>query len=244
MSWQACDDPVLGDAEPSDAVELVIAPRSRDIGGFEVRRALPHVGRRMVGPFIFFDQMGPARFEPGHGMDVRPHPHIGLATITYLFEGRVMHRDSEGNALEITPGAMNLMTAGRGIVHSERSPQAARLAGEALYGIQSWIALPKAHEETPPTFQHFDASDLPLVQDRGLTARIIGGSAFGARSPVHTVSEWLYVEVLLDPGASSPFDADQEERAVEVFGRLCVDAANHPSNPVTAERDQFICHDL
>ena len=214
MSWQACDEAVL--AGGPNAIETVIAPRSRDIGGFEVRRALPHAERRMVGPFVFFDQMGPARFRPGQGMDVRPHPHIGLATITYLFDGRVMHRDSEGNALEITPGAMNLMTAGSGIVHSERSPEAARRGGEALFGIQSWIALPKAHEETRPTFQHFDESELPSVEDNGLRARVIAGTAFGASSPVRTFSEWLYVEIRLEAGASAPLDADVEERAVHV----------------------------
>src|SRR5665213_1279830 len=216
MSFQTSHDPVLGDALSCDALEMVIAPRSRDLGGFEVRRALPHADRRMVGPFIFFDQMGPARFEPGQGMDVRPHPHIGLATVTYLFDGRVMHRDSEGNALEITPGAMNLMTAGRGIVHSERSPAASRVVGEDLYGIQSWIALPKDFEEIEPSFQHFDQAELPVVEDRGVHARIIGGAAFGASSPVKTHSDWLYVELMLAPGASAPLDADHEERAVYV----------------------------
>ena len=216
MSWQTSHDPVLGDSRSCDALEMVIAPRSRDLGGFEVRRALPHVDRRMVGPFIFFDQMGPAQFAPGHGMDVRPHPHIGLATVTYLFDGRVMHRDSEGNALEITPGAMNLMTAGRGIVHSERSPDMARIAGEKLYGIQSWIALPKDCEEIGPSFQHFDEAELPVVEDAGVRARIIGGKAFGAVSPVKTHSDWLYVELLLEPGAVAPFDADHEERGIYV----------------------------
>lgn len=216
MSWRTSHDPVLGDAGSCDALEMVIAPRSRDLGGFEVRRALPHADRRMVGPFIFFDQMGPARFTPGQGMDVRPHPHIGLATVTYLFDGRVMHRDSEGNALEITPGAMNLMTAGSGIVHSERSPAAARAAGDNLYGIQSWIALPKASEEVPASFQHFDEAELPVVEDAGVHARIIGGRAFGAVSPVTTHSDWLYVELILQPGASAPLDADHEERGVYV----------------------------
>src|SRR5262245_7408506 len=146
MSWLPSADPILGDKRSCDALELVVVPRVRDLGdGFEVRRALPSDQRQMVGPFIFFDQMGPAQFLAGHGLDVRPHPHIGLATVTYLFDGRVMHRDSEGNAVEITPGAMNLMTAGRGIVHSERTPQA-RSPDEPMFGIQSWIALPTAHE--------------------------------------------------------------------------------------------------
>ena len=173
----------------------------RDLGdGFSVRRALPHSRRQLVGPFIFFDQMGPMQFVAGQGLDVRPHPHIGLATITYLIDGRVMHRDSEGNALEITPGAMNIMTAGRGIAHSERSPLSARRATEGLFGIQSWIALPQAHEETDPSFQYFDAASLPTIEDGGIRARVIAGSAFGRTSPVGTLSEWLSAEVSFAAG--------------------------------------------
>ena len=217
MSWMPATDPLLGDKRSCDALELVIVPRVRDLGdGFSVRRALPHGKRQMVGPFIFFDQMGPVQFIAGQGLDVRPHPHIGLATVTYLFDGRVMHRDSEGNALEITPGAMNLMTAGRGIAHSERSPATARQGTEGMSGIQSWIALPQAHEETAPSFQHFDAASLPLIEDGGVKARVIAGSAFGRTSPVGMLSEWLYAEVVLAPGASAPLDPDQEERAIYV----------------------------
>ncbi|TMK02368.1 MAG: pirin family protein [Alphaproteobacteria bacterium] len=217
MSWLPAADPVLGDKRSCDALELVIVPRVRDLGdGFSVRRALPHGKRQMVGPFIFFDQMGPVQFIAGQGLDVRPHPHIGLATVTYLFDGRVMHRDSEGNALEITPGAMNLMTAGRGIAHSERSPADARQGSEGMFGIQSWIALPQAHEETAPSFQHFDAGSLALIEDGGVRARVIAGSAFGKTSPVGMLSEWLYAEVVLAPGASAPLDPDQEERAIYV----------------------------
>ncbi|WP_127090527.1 pirin family protein [Aquabacter cavernae] len=219
MSWMPSADPASGDGPSCDALDLVIVPRVRDLGdGFSVRRALPHGKRQMVGPFIFFDQFGPVQFVAGQGLDVRPHPHIGLATVTYLFDGRIMHRDSEGNALEITPGAMNLMTAGRGIAHSERSPADARL-GDAkgrMYGLQSWIALPAAHEETDPGFQHFSAVDLPTIEDKGITARIIAGSAFGARSPVGMLSDWLYAEVILAPGAAAPLDADTEERAIYV----------------------------
>ncbi len=171
MSWMPSDDPILGDKQSCDALELVIVPRVRDLGGFAVRRALPHAKRQMVGPFIFFDQMGPVQFLAGQGMDVRPHPHIGLATVTYLFDGRIMHRDSEGNALEITPGAMNLMTAGSGIAHSERTPADARVSGIGTSGIQSWVALPAALEETAPGFQHFSAESLPVVTDPGLCAR-------------------------------------------------------------------------
>jgi len=216
MSWLPASDPILGDKRSCDALELIIVPRARDIGGFEVHRALPHAKRQMVGPFIFFDQMGPAQFLVGQGMDVRPHPHIGLATVTYLFDGRVMHRDSEGNALEIAPGAMNLMTAGRGIAHSERTPQSARDTGQAMFGIQSWIALPRDEEEIAPSFQHFDAASLPVIEDKGVWARVIAGSAFGKASPVETFSDWLYAEVVLEAGAQVPFDPDHEERAIFV----------------------------
>ena len=216
MSWLLSDDPVLGDKPSCDALQMVIVPRARDLGGFEVRRALPHARRQMVGPFIFFDQMGPAQFVEGRGIDVRPHPHIGLATVTYLFDGRIMHRDSEGNSLEIQPGAMNLMTAGRGIVHSERTPASARAGTETMFGIQSWIALPDRQEEIDPSFQHFDAARLPVVTEHGLWARVVAGSAFGQTSPVGTLSEWLYAEVRLEAGAQAPFDPDQEERAVYV----------------------------
>jgi redox-sensitive bicupin YhaK (pirin superfamily) len=217
MSWMPSADPILGDKRSCDALELVVVPRVRDLGdGFAVRRAMPNEKRQMVGPFIFFDQMGPVQFLAGHGVDVRPHPHIGLATVTYLFDGRIMHRDSEGNALEITPGAMNLMTAGRGIAHSERSPESARQGDEGLFGIQSWIALPQALEETSPSFQHFDAADLPVVEEGGLWARVIAGSAFGQKSPIGMLSEWLYAEVVLGPNESAPLDPNHEERAIYV----------------------------
>ena len=199
MSWLPFADPILGNKRSCDALELVVVPRVRDLGdGFEVRRALPSDKRQMVGPFIFFDQMGPAQFLAGHGLDVRPHPHIGLATVTYLFDGRVMHRDSKGNALEITPGAMNLMIAGCGIAHSERTPMDARSGGDRLFGIQSWIALPEEHEEIEPSFQHFDAGELPVVDTEGLWARVVAGSVFGKRSRVGMVSDWFYAEVILE----------------------------------------------
>jgi hypothetical protein len=214
MSWMPSQDPVPGDKHSCDALELVIVPRARDLGGFEVRRALPHGKRQMVGPFIFFDHFGPVQFIAGQGMDVRPHPHIGLATVTYLFDGRVVHRDSEGNALEITPGAMNLMTAGRGIAHSERTPAAERQAGAHMFGLQSWIALPTDQEEIAPRFDHFDAASLPVVEDGGVWARVIAGSAFGQTSPVGMLSDWLYAEVVLEAGASAPLDPGHEERAI------------------------------
>ncbi|HEU4484139.1 MAG TPA: pirin family protein [Povalibacter sp.] len=196
------------------AVDLFIVPPIRDLGGFEVRRALPSRQRQMVGPFIFLDQMGPAQFSPGQGVDVRPHPHIGLATVTYLFSGSLMHRDSEGNAIEITPGAMNLMTAGRGIAHSERTPAERRLESSPLFGVQSWLALPKTHEEAAPSFQRYTAEQLPVVTEPGVSARIVAGAAFGVRSPVVTAADWIYAEVRLDAGARIPFDADQEERGI------------------------------
>ena len=190
MSWHPSDDPVLGDPLSCDALELVIVPRTRDLGdGFEVRRALPHGKRQMVGPFIFFDHFGPVQFMSGKGMDVRPHPHIGLATVTYLFDGSIMHRDSEGNIREIQPGAMNLMTAGRGIAHSERTPDVPRKSGQSMLGLQSWTALPASREEIAPSFRHFAADTLPTVEDKGFKARIIAGSSFGAKAPVDTVSE-------------------------------------------------------
>jgi|SRR6516165_7203895 redox-sensitive bicupin YhaK (pirin superfamily) len=216
MSWLPSNDPILGDTKTCNALELVIVPRVRDLGGFEVRRALPHGRRQMVGPFIFFDHLGPVQFIAGQGLDVRPHPHIGLATVTYLFDGRIMHRDNEGNTQEIVPGAMNLMTAGRGIAHSERTPDDARQSGQFMLGLQSWIALPAAQEEIAPSFQHFDAVALPVVADLGVRARIIAGSAFGMRSPVEGLSDWFYVEVTLDEGAAAPLDADHEERAIYV----------------------------
>jgi hypothetical protein len=156
------------------------------------------------------------QFVSGKGMDVRPHPHIGLATVTYLFDGSIMHRDSEGNVQEIQPGAMNLMTAGRGIAHSERTPDVQRANGQKMLGLQSWIALPAGREEIAPSFQHYGADSLPTVQDTGFTARIIAGSSFGATSPVEMVSPWFYAEVSLDAGMSVPLDADHEERAIYV----------------------------
>ena len=216
MSWHPSRDPIFGDPRSCAALESVIVPRSRDLGGFSVRRALPHASRRLVGPFIFFDHFGPVQFVAGQGMDVRPHPHIGLATVTYLFDGRVVHRDSEGNVQEIAPGAMNLMTAGRGIAHSERTPDLERRIGQTMVGLQSWIALPASREESAPTFQHFDAETLPVVEDGRVTARIIAGSAFGARSPVGMASDWFYVEVKLDSNANAPLDADHEERAIYI----------------------------
>lgn len=221
MSWLTHNDPVPGDHQSCDAVEQVIVPRARDLGGFSVRRALPSAQRQMVGPFIFFDQMGPAQFIAGKGIDVRPHPHIGLATVTYLFDGEITHRDSLGSALSIRPGEVNLMTAGRGIVHSERTGPEARTAGQNLFGIQSWMALPKSHEETAPSFVHLEASQLPRLEGDGKRVRVIMGSLYGERSPAEFPHEAFYAEAVLAPGAVLPLDPDYDERAVYIAsGRI------------------------
>ena len=201
----------------TDTVQLALIPPVRDLGdGFQVRRALPSRQRRMVGPFIFLDQMGPTDLVAGHGLDVRPHPHIGLSTVTYLFDGEILHRDSLGEVQPIRPGAVNWMTAGRGIVHSERSAPEVRAAGGPLYGIQSWVALPTAHEETAPSFVHHGAETLPFVQDADMRARVIAGSLFGVTSPVKTLSDMIYAEVQLAPSARLRIDAEHVERAVYI----------------------------
>jgi redox-sensitive bicupin YhaK (pirin superfamily) len=213
MSWQDTEQPEHA-AAPCDAIETRIVPRAKDLGGFEVRRVLPHGRRMMVGPFIFWDQMGLARFTPGTGIDVRPHPHIGLATVTYLFSGEIMHRDSLGTVIPIRPGEMNLMSAGRGIVHSERTPPDARANGHELYGIQAWVALPRSHEDAPPSFEHFGTADLPLVTGDGITLRVINGELAGRTSPVKLPMATLYAEAQLAAGAVLPLDARYPERAI------------------------------
>lgn len=201
----------------AQSVDLVILPPVRDLGdGFSVRRALPSAQRRMVGPFIFFDQMGPAAFGPGEGLDVRPHPHIGLATISYLLDGEMEHRDSLGSVMTIRPGAVNLMTAGSGIVHSERSPQGARAAGGPLFGLQTWIALPEADQEIAPAFDHYPADAIPSLNADGVEFTLIVGQADGLRSPVKTYSDTLYADVLLAPDARYQLKAEHVERAIYV----------------------------
>jgi redox-sensitive bicupin YhaK (pirin superfamily) len=214
LSWSPCPDPTPGDAASVDAVETLIVPRAVDLGEMEVRRALPSVKRQMVGPFIFFDQMGPAEFLTDQGIDVRPHPHINLATVTYLFDGEIVHKDSLGTDIAIRPGAVNWMRAGRGIVHSERTDPERKRAGQRLFGIQTWVALPEAQEESDPAFAHHAEGALPIVRDRGLSARLIAGRAWGAVSPLATASETLYADVQLSEGAQLPIDADYEERAL------------------------------
>ncbi|HEY0098706.1 MAG TPA: pirin family protein [Pyrinomonadaceae bacterium] len=199
------------------SLETVIVTRVRDlVNGFKVRRVLPSARRRMVGPFIFLDQMGPEILGAGRGLDVAPHPHIGLATVTYLFEGEILHRDSLGTVQPIRPGEVNWMTAGSGIAHSERTPQELRLSGTKLFGVQSWVALPQGAEETAPAFVHHGAEELPIVEGEGKHVRLIAGSLYGARSPMQTLSEMFYADITLAKGARLPVSAEQEERAVYV----------------------------
>ncbi|MDQ1229153.1 pirin family protein [Sphingomonas sp. SORGH_AS_0879] len=197
-----------------DFLLRTLQPSTHDLGGFKVHRTLPNKERTMVGPFLFFDQMGPAQLLPGSGIDVRPHPHINLATVTYLFDGAIGHRDSLGTNLVIEPGAVNLMTAGHGIVHSERSPSEARPQGPKLSGIQTWLALPEAQEEMDPAFEHVPAGALPKIEGQGATARIIMGSLWGERAPTTTYAGTIYADIALEPGGSIPIDASAEERAV------------------------------
>ena len=197
-------------------VDQVIRPRARDIGSFSVRRALPAPRRRLVGPFIFFDHMGPVDFLPGQGIDVRPHPHIGLATVTYLFEGEILHRDSLGVVQPIRPGAVNWMIAGRGIVHSERTDPAIRATARRLHGIQTWVALPRALERREPDFAHHPADKLPEIVLPGVRMRLIVGSAFDARSPVEVPSPIFYLEARADANASIPLPTEHAERALYV----------------------------
>ncbi|HEY3730772.1 MAG TPA: pirin family protein [Steroidobacteraceae bacterium] len=211
--------------KPEQRIDTVIVPPVHDLGdGFQVRRALPNRQCAMVGPFVFFDQMGPVQLRPGTGLDVRPHPHIGLATVTYLFDGEIVHRDSLGTVQSIRPGAINWMVAGRGIVHSERSPPDARSQGASLSGLQIWVALPRAQEECAPSFEHYPSAQLPLLDAEGKIIRILAGSLYGAHSPVATQSELFYADVVLRPGAQLPVTTEHEQRALYVLdGRIEVD---------------------
>ena len=204
------------------AVDLVIESKTRElIDDFKVRRVLPSVKKRMVGPFIFFDQMGPEILSDGKGLDVAPHPHIGLATVTYLFAGEILHRDSVGSRQLILPGEVNWMTAGKGIAHSERTPEEKRKTGAELFGIQTWVALPSKDEETEPTFFHHAAKDLPVIEGEGKTVRVIAGSVFGETSPVKTFSEMFYADALIERDAKISVPKQHEERAVYIVeGKL------------------------
>lgn len=208
----------------------IIAPRVHDLGGFSVRRALPAAERRSIGPFVFVDHMGPHVFAPGLAVDVRPHPHIGLATLTWLWEGRLMHRDSLGFAQEIAPGEVNWMTAGRGIVHSERTPERLRGGPHPLHGMQTWLALPRAHEEIAPAFEHHAPAAIPTMESFGLRLTVVAGRSFGLESPVSVYSDTLYAAVEIDAGAQLVVPPDHAERALYAFsGTLDLDGANIPA---------------
>ncbi len=217
MSWNPALDPQIPLGDAIDAIETVIVPRARDLGGFEVRRALPSAARQMVGPFIFFDQMGPAEFLTGQGIDVRPHPHIGLGTVTYLLRGKIHHRDSLGTDQWIEPGAVNWMLAGHGITHSERMDGPARQAPHALFGLQTWLALPEAAEDAPPEFVHAGAGRLPLLEAEGKEVRLILGSAWGETAPVDLPMGAFYADVRLEPGAAIPLPDNQEDRGAFIL---------------------------
>jgi hypothetical protein len=209
----------------------IIEARTRDLGGLSVGRVLPSAQRKLVGPFIFFDHFGPVAFEPGQGIDVRPHPHINLATVTYLFEGEIVHRDSLGSLQAIRPGAINWMTAGRGIVHSERTGPELRKAGSRLHGLQLWVALPQAQEETEPDFRHYPAAGLPEIRQGGARVRVLAGTAYGAASPVRTASPLFYVEAMVPAGGELPLPEEHPERAAYVVeGRMrCGEALIEPA---------------
>ncbi|MDD9909013.1 MAG: pirin family protein [Ahrensia sp.] len=217
MSWNPALEPDCPDATTADAIETMIVPRARDIGEFEVRRALPSSKRQMVGPFIFFDQMGPVEFLTGHGIDVRPHPHIGLATVTYLYKGEFQHRDSLGTDQMIYPGAVNWMIAGNGVTHSERTSAETRKNPSSLAGIQTWVALPDEAEEVDAAFEHHAKDTLPLLKDTGKQVRLILGHAWGERAPVKTFNDMFYADALLQAGAAIPLPDDHEDRGLYVI---------------------------
>lgn len=218
MSWNPALEPRCPDVGSVDAIETMIVPRSRDIGGFEVRRALPSPKRQMVGPFIFFDQAGPAEFIAGKGIDVRPHPHIGLGTVTYLYEGEFQHRDSLGTNQIIHPGAVNWMLAGRGVTHSERTSAATREGAHSLFGIQTWVALPESAEDDDPAFEHHGKDTLPVLENQGVHMRLILGRAYGEAAPARMFSDMFYGDVVMEAGAKLPMPDDHEDRGIYVIG--------------------------
>lgn len=239
MSWIPCPDPVLGDETSVNSLEGLIIPRARDVDGMQVSRVLPVAKRRLVGPFIFFDRMGPNALDVGQGVDVRPHPHIGLSTVTYLLEGSLRHQDSLGEDRVIEPGAVNLMTAGKGIAHSERSTDEARQAPQRIFGIQSWLALPKDVEDMNPRFEHFDVTQLPTLQQEGVNLSVILGDFEGLHAPVKTWGCPFYVDVILNPGAALPYAPFAEERAIYVVeGQIEVDGFEVPANRMVIVRER------
>ena len=217
MSWNPALDPSIPIGDAVDAIETVIVPRARDLGGFDVRRALPSAARQMVGPFIFFDQFGPAELLRGQAMDVRPHPHIGLGTVTYMLQGRIHHRDSLGTDQWIEPGAVNWMKAGHGITHSERNDGDVRQTGQTLYGLQTWLALPTAMEDDPADFVHTPEAALPVLEGEGKKVRLILGHAWGEVAPMETPSEMFYADAALAPHAAIPLPDGQEDRGAYIL---------------------------
>ena len=216
MSWNPAIEPTCPEAGDVDSIETMIVPRARDIGGFEVRRALPAPKRQMVGPFIFFDQMGPAEFLTGQGIDVRPHPHIGLATVTYLYDGEFQHRDSLGTDQMIYPGEVNWMIAGNGVTHSERTSAETRQGASRLFGIQTWVALPEDREEIDAGFEHHGKDALPFLEGEGKQVRLIIGNAYGEKAPTSTFSDMFYADAVLEAGALLPMPDDHEDRGIYV----------------------------
>ena len=216
MSWNPTLDAQIPVATDMDAIETLIVPRARDIGGFEVRRALPSAKRQMVGPFVFFDQIGPAEFLTDQGIDVRPHPHIGLATVTYLYKGEFQHRDSLGTNQMIYPGEVNWMIAGNGVTHSERTSADTRKGPSKLFGIQTWVALPEKHEETDAGFEHHAQDALPFLEGAGKQVRLIIGDAYGERAPTKTFTEMFYADAILEAGAALPLPDNHEDRGIYI----------------------------
>jgi redox-sensitive bicupin YhaK (pirin superfamily) len=216
MSWNPALEPGSPDSMDLEAIETLIIPRTRDVGGFEVRRALPAPNRQMVGPFIFFDQAGPAELLTGNGVDIRPHPHIGLGTVTYLYRGDFHHRDSTGADQIIRPGELNWMVAGRGVTHSERTPEAARSGPNSLFGIQTWLALPDRDEDMAPSFEHHGKAALPVIEDKGVSVRLLLGTAYGATAPARMLSETFYADVRLEPLGRLPMPDDHEDRGIYI----------------------------
>ncbi|MDS9466667.1 pirin family protein [Paracoccus sp. MBLB3053] len=230
MSWNPALEPGCPDEVSLDSIETLIVPRARDLGSFEVMRALPAPKRQMVGPFIFFDQAGPAEFLTGQGVDVRPHPHIGLGTVTYLYQGDFHHRDSIGSDQVILPGEVNWMIAGKGVTHSERTSEDGRKGPHSLFGIQTWIALPESHEDMDPAFEHHEKSALPELADGGVQARLILGRAYGETAPVKMYSETFYLDVVLAPGARFPLPDDHEDRGIYVTeGSILISGQEFPA---------------
>lgn len=227
MSWNPSLDNHDIDATKLDSIETLIIPRSRDIGDFEVRRALPSPQRQMVGPFIFFDQAGPAEFITGQGIDVQPHPHIGISTVTYLFKGQFQHRDSTGANQSIEPGEVNWMIAGKGVTHSERTSPKIRQNPSSLFGIQTWVALPEHAEDMPPEFEHYGKHELPLLEAEGKQVRLIIGTAWGETAPTKTLSETLYADAILEAGAALPLPDNHEDRGIYIADGSLIVAGDH-----------------